>query len=158
MVAKLALTRAEIQSLPDNYDAARSKYSLPDLFGKNSAWIEIEWFPGRTHDSVSNYSPLHARVPQARSATSGQAEIPRFSSDPQQDMSAKLDGVALVMQSILVDSRGKLAPTRLYSRRSTSPLQEIRSRSLPGSRNPRLRTEPQADADRAGNRWTRLRR
>ncbi len=113
MVAKLALTRAEIQSLPDNYDAARSKYALPDLFGKNSGWIEIEWFPDRTHDSVANYRRFTRVFLKPAQPPQDRQKFLDSLRDPQQDMSAKLDGVALVMQSILVDSQGKLAPTRL---------------------------------------------
>ena len=113
MVAKLALTRAEINSLPDNYDAAGTKYSLPDLFSKNSAWIEIEWFPGRTHDAVANYRRFTRVFIKPAHPPQDKQKFLDSLRDPQQDMSAKLDGVALVMQSILVDSQGKLAPTRL---------------------------------------------
>ena len=113
MVAKLALTRAEITSFPDNYDAARTKYSLPDLFSKNSGWIEIEWFPGRTHDAVANYRRFTRVFVKPAHPPQDKQKFLDSLRDPQQDMSAKLDGVALVMQSILVDSQGKLAPTRL---------------------------------------------
>jgi hypothetical protein len=36
LIRKIALTPEEIRSLPDNYTAARVKYALPDLFGRNS--------------------------------------------------------------------------------------------------------------------------
>jgi len=113
MVAKLALTRTEIKSLPDNYAVARTKYSLPDLFSKNSAWIEIEWFPDRTHDAVSNYRRFTRVFVKPAHPQQDKQKFLDSLRDPQQDMSARLDGVALVMQSILVDAQGKLAPTRL---------------------------------------------
>jgi hypothetical protein len=113
MVAKLALTRVEIQSLPDSYDAARAKYSLPDLFSKNSAWIEIEWFPDRTHDAVSNYRRFTRVFLMPAHPPQDKQKFLDSLRNPEQDMSAKLDGVALVMQSILVDAQGNLAPTRL---------------------------------------------
>jgi len=113
MVAKLALTRAEIKSLPDNYDAAKSRYSLPDLFSKNSPWIEIEWFPDRTHDAVSNYRRFTRVFVKPAHPPQDKQKFLDSLRNREQEMSAKLDGVALVMQSILVDSQGKLAPTRL---------------------------------------------
>ena len=113
MVAKLALTRAEIKSLPDNYDAARAKYSLPDLFDKNSGWIEIQWFPGRTHDAVANYRRFTRVFLKPAHPPQDKQKFLDSLRDPRQDMSTKLDGVALVLQSILVDAQGKLAPTRL---------------------------------------------
>lgn len=47
MIRKLALTPEEIAALPDNYAAAANRLRLPDLFGEQSPWIEIEWGRGR---------------------------------------------------------------------------------------------------------------
>jgi hypothetical protein len=54
LIRKIALTTEEIKSLPDNYAAMRQQ-ALPDLFRKESGWMEVQWFPGRQHDADSGY-------------------------------------------------------------------------------------------------------
>ncbi len=52
-IKRLALTAGEIQSLPDNYALAASTQGLPDLFGRNSEWLEVSWLTNRWHDGAA---------------------------------------------------------------------------------------------------------
>src|SRR6202050_1796845 len=56
LIRKIALTPAEIKSLPNNYSAAVQRHAFPDVFGKDSGWVEVLWFHPRTHASVAGFS------------------------------------------------------------------------------------------------------
>jgi hypothetical protein len=110
LIRKVALTPEEIRSLPDNYSMARTKYGLPDLFGK-TGWVEIKWFPHRLHDESSDFRRVTrvflkpARVPK---------DMQKFLNDfrgGNNEAIARLEGVALVMQPLLVDTHGQVEPT-----------------------------------------------
>jgi hypothetical protein len=117
---KLALTAGEIQSLPDNYALAASAQGLPDLFGRNSEWLEVSWLTNRWHDGAAG-NRRSARVfikplvpPKDKQAFlntfwneyHGRAE---FYARP--DYSEHVAAVALVVQSLLLDSSGKAVPS-----------------------------------------------
>jgi hypothetical protein len=113
LIRKFAPTPAEIKSLPDNYSSAMRHHPLPDLFRKNSGWIEVQWFPGREHDNQAGYrrvsriflKPTHP----ARNMQKFLNARPRQNETPATD----LDGVALVMQLLVIDTRGNVRPTKL---------------------------------------------
>lgn len=113
LIKKIALTPEEIRSLPDNYSAAAGRQSLPDLFAKDSGWVEILWFPHRMHEEAANdrrvarvfLKPTHATRDLQKFVNAQREE----NGDPVRD----LDGVALIMQLLLIDTQGKLTPTRL---------------------------------------------
>ena len=99
LIRKIALTPAEIKSLPNNYSAAVQRHSFPDVFGKDSGWIEVLWFHPRAHDSVAGFrrtSRVFLKPTQAQSDVKEfLAGLPeRAESDPIRG----LDGVALVTQ------------------------------------------------------------
>ena len=113
LIRKIALTPNEIKFLPSNYSAAMRQHSLPDLFGKDKGWIEVEWFPGRNHDLIAGYRRA-SRIfvkPVHPPGDVGQflAALPNHSDSPVAD----LDGVALVMQLLVIDTQGNLRPTAL---------------------------------------------
>jgi hypothetical protein len=113
LIKKIALTPEEIRSLPNNYSAAMRRQSLPDLFAKDSGWIEILWFPHRTHEEAANdrrvarvfLKPTHPARDLQKFVNAQREE----NGDPVRD----LDGVALIMQLLLIDTQGKLTPTTL---------------------------------------------
>ncbi len=113
LIKKIALTPEEIRSLPDNYSAAAGRQSLPDLFAKDSGWIEILWFPHRMHEEAANdrrvarvfLKPTHPTRDLQKFVNAQREE----NGDPIRD----LDGVALIMQLLLIDTQGKLTPTTL---------------------------------------------
>jgi hypothetical protein len=116
LIWKIALTPEEIKSLPNNYSAAVREHSFPDLFAKDSGWIEVVWFYPRAHDSVAGFrrtSRVFLKLKQPRQNLqrflNGMPD--RVESDPLHG----LDGVALVTQLMLVDSQGKIMPTSLTS-------------------------------------------
>jgi hypothetical protein len=113
LIRKIALTPEEIRTLPDNYSAAMRRHALPDLFHKEGGWIEVQWFPGRQHDNQAGYRRVSriflkpARPPR---------DVQKFlDARPVQgdDVTANLDGVALVMQLLLIDAQGNVRPTTL---------------------------------------------
>ncbi len=116
LIRKIALTPAEIKSLPNNYSAAVQRHSFPDVFGKGSGWIEVLWFHPRAHDSVAGFrrtSRVFLKPTQVQSDVKEfLAGLPeRAESDPIRG----LDGVALVTQLLLIDTEGKLHPTTVTS-------------------------------------------
>ena len=57
LIRKVALTPEEIQSLPDNYAQAKSALALPDLFDRNSGWLQVQWFREHAH-----YDDEHPKI------------------------------------------------------------------------------------------------
>jgi len=116
LIRKIALTPAEIKSLPNNYSAAVQRHAFPDVFGKDSGWIEVLWFHPRAHDSVAGFrrtSRVFLKPTQAQSnVREFLAGLPeRAESDP----IGGLDGVDLVTQLLLIDTEGELHATTLTS-------------------------------------------
>ena len=116
LIRKIALTPAEIKSLPNNYSAAVQRHAFPDVFGKDSGWIEVLWFHPRAHDSFAGFrrtSRVFLKPTQAQSnVREFLAGLPeRAESDP----IGGLDGVDLVTQLLLIDTEGELHATTLTS-------------------------------------------
>jgi hypothetical protein len=112
LIRKLALTREEIAALPDNYAAGANRLHLPDLFGEQSPWIEIEWSRGRSHDFSADYrrcTRIFLNPGSKLTDPHGFPEGFRFDSHPH----APLAAVALVTQSLLIDNSGNLVPSRI---------------------------------------------
>ena len=114
LIRKVALTPDDINALPETYSSAVRQYKLPDVFDKNTGWIEVAWFLPREHDGAAGYrrvsrvflKPVHAPA-DVHKFLEAQADVP-------DDVSA-LEGAALITQLLLIDSHGKLRPTRLTS-------------------------------------------
>src|SRR5262249_3222922 len=111
-IHQLALTPAEIAALPDNYAAAVGTHSLPDLFGPEGEWLEVRWLPRREHERVTD-DRRTARV--FVKPTRPPPDKARFLNNlaNADDITSQLDSVALVVQDLLVDSNGKVVPSRL---------------------------------------------
>jgi hypothetical protein len=112
LIGKIALRPDEIRALPENYSVAVRRQSLPDVFGKDSGWMEVEWFMPRQHDSQARYrkvsrvflKPTHPPHDMSKFLNS-------LGDDPTNPIG--LDGVALITQLLLLDSHGNPQPTRL---------------------------------------------
>src|SRR5580704_3406970 len=116
LIKKIALAPDEIKSLPDNYSAAVREHSFPDVFAKDSGWVEVLWFYPRAQDDVAGFRRtarvfLKLKQPQPGVQHFLDGMPDREESDPL----FGLDGVALVTQLLLIDSNGKLEPTSLTS-------------------------------------------
>jgi hypothetical protein len=113
LIRKIALTPEEIRSLPDNYSAAMRRQSLPDLFAKDSGWIEILWFPRRMHEEAANDRRVARVFLKPAHPTRDLQKFVNAQREPNGDPVRDLDGVALVSQPLLIDTQGKLTPTTL---------------------------------------------
>lgn len=115
LIRKLALTPEEIQSLPDNYAQAMNTLALPDLFHAQSGWVQVQWFPEHAHDSAAGYRRFsRIFVKPIRSAKSTQKLLDGLR-DTERESTESLDGAAILIQLILIDSQGRLTPTHLTS-------------------------------------------
>jgi len=126
LIRRVALTPEEIRSLPANYSAAMHRQPLPDIFNKASGWVEILWFPHRMHELAAGDRRV-ARVFLKFTHASDSPRADPHASDLKDDLrkimeglrrengnpGGGLDGVALVMQLLLIDTNGKLTPTSL---------------------------------------------
>jgi hypothetical protein len=113
LIRKVALTPEEIRALPDNYSQSASKFALPDLFHNSGGWVEIQWFPDRAHDGAAEYrrySRIFVKLPNSVRNTQKALDALRESEG---DAKSALDGAAILIQLILIDSHGKLTPTHL---------------------------------------------
>jgi hypothetical protein len=109
LVKKLALTDQEIASLPQTYEQARAAFNLPDLFSRNSSWVEIEMFPERLHDHAADFRRA-ARVFIHPAATADKQTILARLRTEVNPMS-QLDGLVLIMQDLVIDNRGVILPS-----------------------------------------------
>ena len=109
----LALSREEIARLPDTYSAAAKGLGLPDLLANGNGWMEIRWFPRRSHDDAAGYRRA-ARVfarPAARPDDEA-AFLNRLREQPGDERDA-LDSVALLTQLLLVATDGSVVPSSI---------------------------------------------
>jgi hypothetical protein len=112
MIRKLALTQEEIAALPDNYAAGANRLHLPDLFGANSSWIEIEWGQSRLHDSSANdRRSTRVFMNPGPKLTDQRAFLESFRDD--HFPYAPLQAVALVTNSLLIDNSGNAVPSSI---------------------------------------------
>lgn len=112
LIRKIALTPKQIAASPDNYAVAARQHDFPDVFDKNSGWIEVKWFLPRAHDLEAGYrrvSRVFLKTAHPHSNTG--AFLNSLPNDPTNPTS--LDGVALITQLLALDSHGNPQPTRL---------------------------------------------
>jgi len=116
-ISKLALTSQEIAALPRNYGAAQQKLNLPDLFNGGGGWMEVEWSPGRLHDSMVGYRRA-ARVflKPASDPKRFLAEVNqrvKQNDDPLPGGLSSLKAAALLSELLLIDRNGRVLPSPL---------------------------------------------
>jgi hypothetical protein len=113
LIRKIALTPEAIRSLPDNYLAARKRYSLPDLFSGSSGWVEVQWFPERLHDRATGFRKVSRVFLKPARPPQDMQEFLNGLRDPRMEKATQLGGVALVIQPLVIDTHAKLTPTRI---------------------------------------------
>jgi hypothetical protein len=107
----LALSRDEIARLPDNYAAAARRSTLPDVRNRTSGWVEIRWFPNRSHDEAATLrraSQVFVKPGRAPSDLAAFLDSFREASGRHGDA---LDSVALVTELLLIASDGGVVPS-----------------------------------------------
>jgi len=121
-ITKLALADEEIAALPRNYLAAQSSQNLPHLFDQTSGWMEIEWFPGRSHDEEGeNRHAARVFLKPPGNARSFLDHVNRRIRKRRRDEIVlpegikSLNGAALITQVLLIDRKGRVVPSPLIS-------------------------------------------
>jgi hypothetical protein len=114
LIRKIALTPDEFNSLQENYSSAVRRYSFPDVFAKDSGWIEVAWFLPRAHDDAAGYRRVSRVFLKPAHAPADVHKFLEAQADAPEDLHA-LEGAVLITQLLLIDSHGKLRPTRLTS-------------------------------------------
>jgi hypothetical protein len=151
LIRKIALTPEEIHSLPENYSAARKTFALPDLFGSNSGWVEVRWFPVRLHDESAGFRRVsRVFLKPARPPQDMQTFLNDFRRE-EKNFAAVLDGVALVIQPLVIDAQGQMTPTgvstdvqfRLFEKTTEGAFQKTRIGVYEVSRK-RLLSQPES--------------
>lgn len=113
MIAKIALSREEIATLPDQYARARIALGLPDLFGGESPWQEIVWFDRRSHDNDTAFrQATRVFVLPRESVTDRRAFVDDLRL-PGTGPLLQVAGATLVMQILTIDRGGDIVPTPL---------------------------------------------
>ena len=110
---KLALSSDEIKSLKNNYLDAINGHKLPNLFAKESGWLEIELLPQRHHEDTA-FQRRAARVfVKPRTAPPDADKFVESLKHNQHH--EKIEAVALVIQNLLVDNSGRVVPSPLFN-------------------------------------------
>lgn len=118
-IAKVALTTEEIAALPHNYQDAQWSQNLPRVFEANSGWMEVEWFPGRSHDQMGGNR--HAARIFLKPAARPQSFLDdvngriRKHNLPLPQGIRSLNGAALITEVLLIDRRGRVVPSPLIA-------------------------------------------
>ena len=112
-IGKLALSSAEIRSLTANYSAAERIKNLPALFSPDSGWLEIQLLPDRAHDFHSAYRRAARVFVKPRQTPENRAKFVESLKDNQH--TDGLEAVALAIQNLLVDTRGRVVPSPIIS-------------------------------------------
>ena len=129
MMSKLALTSDEIAALPDHFAHARQADTVPDVLSPGSRWQEIVWFDGRMHDRDAGFrqatrvfllpaatvTDRQSAIDELRLQTGGphRRETPDLETRIRRAF-ARIEGAALLMQLLTLDTRGDVVPTPLF--------------------------------------------
>jgi hypothetical protein len=109
-IRALALTRAEIEALPDNYAAGARAGELPALFSRESGWMEVRSFHERLHESAAmNRRVTRVFVKPAERPRSEAAFLKGLSQG--QGQSDSVGAAALVIQVLLIAADGAVVPS-----------------------------------------------
>ena len=107
----LALSTEEIAQLPNTYSASAKALGLPDLLGNRTDWMEIRWFPRRSHDHAAEHRRSARVFFRPSEWPSDEAAFLNGFRDRQGDTGTALSSVALLIQLLLVTSDGTVVPS-----------------------------------------------
>lgn len=113
LIRKIALTPEEIEALPDNYAAARPHDSMPDLFSANSDWIELQYFPERLHDTQAGFRRVSRVFIKPTHPPGDKQKFLNSLRNENAESFANAAGAVILIQPLLIDSRGRLTPSHL---------------------------------------------
>ena len=109
----LALSREEIARLPDTYSAAATRLGLPDLLANRNGWMEIRWFPRRSHDDAAGFRRAARVFARPAARPDDEAAFLNRLGEHQGDDRGALDSVALLTQLLLVATDGTVVPSSI---------------------------------------------
>lgn len=112
-VRKLALSSDEIKLLKNNYLDAVNGNKLPNLFAKESGWLEIELLAQRHHEDTAFYRRAVRVFVKPRTPPPDPGQF--VESLKQNQHHDKIEAVALVIQNLLIDKSGRVAPSPLFN-------------------------------------------
>lgn len=112
-IRTLALTKGEIAQLPDTYRLAAKTLNLPALLDPQSGWMEIRWFPGRSHDGSAGHRRASRVFLKPLNHPRDEAAFLNWLRDGSADALGRLESVALLTQLQLVASDGTVVPSPL---------------------------------------------
>lgn len=112
-IKKLALTPDEIKSLRNNYADAVATKHLPDLFGADSGWIEIEFLSRRQHDASAGFRRAARVFIKPRKKPSDPAAF--VESLKHHKHLEEVEAVGLLVQNLLLNTQGQIVPSPLIS-------------------------------------------
>ena len=107
----LALSGEEIARLPDTYSAAAMALGLPDLLGDRTGWMEIRWFPLRSHDQAAGHRRAARVFFRPSEWPNDEAAFLNRFRERHGDNAPALSSVALLIQLLLVASDGTIVPS-----------------------------------------------
>jgi hypothetical protein len=109
-IRALALTRAEIEALPNNYAAGARAGELPAVFSREGGWMEVRSFHERMHESAAmNRRVARVFVKPAERPRSEAAFLEGLSQG--QGRSDSVEAAALVIQVLLIAADGAVVPS-----------------------------------------------
>jgi hypothetical protein len=107
----LALSADEISRLPDTYSAAAKTFGLPDLLANAAGWMEIRWFPDRSHEYAAGHRRAARVFIQPPKAPADEAAFLNRFRDHRGDNLGSLSSVALLIQLLLLADDGTVVPS-----------------------------------------------
>lgn len=112
-VRNIALTSDEIKSLRNNYAEAVNANKLPNLFSSESGWLEIELLPIRMHEHAADYRRATRVFVKPRTKPSDPGQF--VESLKHHKHLGQVEGVALVIQNLLLDTSGRVVPSPVFT-------------------------------------------
>jgi hypothetical protein len=110
-IGHLALTPAEISTLPDNYEAARVRLGLPDVLHGPAGWLEVTWAPFHVHEAAADQRRVARVFMRPRTPPS---DVPSFlKAMTRGDPASGFAAAVLLVSPLLVDSAGHLVAAPL---------------------------------------------
>ena len=110
----LALPAEEIAGLPNTYAAAAKALHLPNLLDDRGEWMEIVWFPQRSHESAAGDRRAARVFLRPRERPHDEAAFLGRLRDGQGDNLSAIQSVALLVQLLLVATDATVIPSPIF--------------------------------------------
>jgi hypothetical protein len=109
----LALSRDEIAALPNTYFASATAFGLPNILEDTSGWLEVRWWPERSHDRAAHYRRASRVFLQLNERPGDETVFLNGLRDGHGLAPASIRSAALLTQLLLVASDGHVMPSSI---------------------------------------------